>query len=432
MNVSASLDDWREIICCGLENQQIDFKSHQNWETIGRVGRAKFARHAMALGNTLGGYVVVGVSEDQNGNPTDYIGMTEEEAASFDPSTVGQTINNFADPPVSLDIVRPVVDGKRYVVMVVYPFKDLPHVCSENCERELQRGAFYVRTPDARSKVANQSSELHQLIRRALRNQRQMLGRMLRGILYEDRQLPQPDEMSVIPPLIDRSRLQAAGKLGRKIFHSSPYFEVVCTPSSLLDDISLTDIRKAIDSLERPTIQDFLSRHPSLKTEIFATNDSICGIQTKKDAPIAFWEFYRNGLFYVAAAFPKEDMEQRVVRSKLLRQATVMLLALLGQCYTSLNHADKLLNVAVRIPNSENAVLADPNGKPNPAHVCKIMDIEVHRERTAADLEGGAAPETATRLYIELCERFNVTFDNADVAKIRNIMDNIVSFSQKN
>ena len=113
MNITANPEDWREIVCCGLENQQIDFKSHQNWETIGRIGRAKFARHAMALGNTLGGYVVVGVSEDENGNPTDYIGMTEEEASSFDPSTVGQTINNFADPPVSLDIVRPVVDGKR-------------------------------------------------------------------------------------------------------------------------------------------------------------------------------------------------------------------------------------------------------------------------------------------------------------------------------
>ena len=433
MNITASPEDWREIVCCGLENQQIDFKSHQNWETIGRVGRAKFARHAMALGNTLGGYVVVGVSEDQNGNPTDYVGMTEEEAASFDPSTVGQTINNFADPPVSLDIVRPVVDGKRYVVMVVYPFTDMPHVCSENCERELQRGAFYVRTPDARSKVACQSSELHQLIRRALRNQRQMLGRMLRGILYEDnKQMPESRELAVIPPLIDRSRQQATAKLGKKIIHSTPYFEVLCTPTPLFDEISLTDVRKAIDSLERPTIQDFLYRVPTLKTDIFATNDSICGVQTQNGTPIVFWEFYRNGFFYIAASLPDVTKEKRVILAKNLRQATVQTLALIGQCYSNLNQSDKLLNIAIRIPNSENAMLALQKDKENPDHVCRIMDIEVKRERTAADLESGAAPETATRLYVELCERFNVTYDNADIAKIQNNMADFISFSRKN
>ena len=71
MKVSATRDDWRDIICCGLENQQIDFKSHQNWDTIGRVGRAKFARHAMALANTQGGYVVIGVSEAMFDMPKD-------------------------------------------------------------------------------------------------------------------------------------------------------------------------------------------------------------------------------------------------------------------------------------------------------------------------------------------------------------------------
>ena len=426
MNITANPEDWREIVCCGLENQQIDFKSHQNWETIGRVGRAKFARHAMALGNTQGGYVVIGVSEDENGNPTDFVGMTEEEAASFDPSTVGQTINNFADPPVSLDIVRPVVDGKRYVVLVVYPFTDLPHVCSENCERELQRGAFYVRTPDARSKVANQSSELHQLIRRALRNQRQMLGRMLRGILYEDKQQPEARELAVIPPLIDRSRQQATTRLGKKIIHSRPYFEVLCTPVALFDDLSLTDIRNTIEALERPTIDDFLYRQLTLKSERFATNDSIIGIQTKDGTPCVFWEFYRNGFFYIAAALPQTDKEKRIVQSRILRQATVLTLSLIGQCYSNLNKADKLLNIALRIPNSENAMLAALNNKINPDHVCRIMDIEVKRERTAADLEGGAAPETAARLYVELCERFNVTYDAADEKKIQNSMARII------
>ncbi|MFA6725003.1 MAG: ATP-binding protein, partial [Lentisphaeria bacterium] len=93
MLVSTQQSDWREVLFCGLENQQIDFKAAQDWNKIGRVGRAKFARHLMALANTLGGYLVIGVGEDPNGNPTLYTGLDEKQASSFDPSGVGQTVN---------------------------------------------------------------------------------------------------------------------------------------------------------------------------------------------------------------------------------------------------------------------------------------------------------------------------------------------------
>ncbi|MBP5639903.1 MAG: ATP-binding protein [Victivallales bacterium] len=426
MKVSATHDDWSEIICCGLENQQIDFKSHQNWDTIGRVGRAKFARHAMALANTRGGYVVIGVSEDENGNPTDYIGMTEEEASSFDPSNVGQTINTFADPPVSIDIVRPVLDGKRYVVLVVYPFKDIPHVCSENCEHELQRGAFYIRTPDARSKVAVKSSELHLLIQRALRNQRQMLGRMLRGILYEDR-LTDTGDNELLPPLLERSRRQASEKLGRSKLRSLPHFETICHPGVFFSELRLSDLRRVIDSLERPAINDLPWGLPLAQTEIYATNESLCGIQTVNGTAIVFWELYCNGLFYQVALLPGNTSQTRVIQAPDLAQATVFTLAMLGQLYSQLNHPDALLDITLRIPNSENAQLENiPSLDSNVPHICRIMDIEVKRQRSAADLEGGAATETATHFFAELCERFNATLDKADITELRIKLNNIL------
>ena len=46
---------------------------------------------------------------------------------------------------------------------------------------------FYIRTSDASSRPAFRAVEMHALIQRALRNQREALGRMLRGILYESR-----------------------------------------------------------------------------------------------------------------------------------------------------------------------------------------------------------------------------------------------------
>ncbi len=420
MKVTATPNDWREIIYCGLENQQIDFKSPQDWVKIGRSGRAKFARHAIALANTNGGYVVVGVAEDSDGNPTKYIGMTEEEAASFDPSTVGQTISRSADPPVSIDIVRPVVDGKRYVVLVVYPFKDMPHVCSNAFPDELRTGVFYVRTPDARSHPAEKSSELHQLIQRALRNQRQMLGRMLRGILYEERQVDS-NESIVFPPFLERSRRQAREQLGNNIVRSKPLFEVICRPANPFDDLTLTKVRQALHGIASPRLADLPWGNTSLTSTIHATNESVCGKQLREDSsPVCFWEFFMNGLFYAAIPLPLEEGGEKRIQAKHLMRLSIVAVSMIGQFYSMLQHAEALLDITFRVANSfELELVGLRNARAGERYISGIMDIEVTKQRSAGDLEGGAASDAAAQLFAELCERFNAPFDDANVTEIR-------------
>ena len=49
--------DWESIVKRGVESDELDYKAAQNWNKLSRTGRAKFARHCMALANTKGGYV---------------------------------------------------------------------------------------------------------------------------------------------------------------------------------------------------------------------------------------------------------------------------------------------------------------------------------------------------------------------------------------
>lgn len=177
--------DWEEIVKRGVESDTLDYKSAQNWRLLPRAGKMKFVRHALAMANTKGGYVVVGVGEDPAGRPAVYTGLTEEESASFDPSMVGSFINHYVDPPIEFTLERPIVDGKRYAIFHIRPFKDIPHVCSCGYEHELLQGVFYIRTPDASSRPAYRASEIQGLLTRAMRNQRAVLGRMLRGLLQE-------------------------------------------------------------------------------------------------------------------------------------------------------------------------------------------------------------------------------------------------------
>lgn len=180
---------WRELVYRGVESDELDYKAAMNWNLLNKAGRAKLVRHCLAFANTRGGYIVIGVREDRSGHPSDYQGLGPEEIHSFDPSSVTPFIHRLTDPPVNFTIERPEIDGKRYVIFAIKPFNSLPHICASGVEGELQQGVFYIRTKGASSRPAVSAMELHGLIRRALRNQRAMLGQMLRGILYEARDL---------------------------------------------------------------------------------------------------------------------------------------------------------------------------------------------------------------------------------------------------
>jgi hypothetical protein len=179
--------DFEELIYRQIESDTLDYKAHQSWSEMGAAGRGKFIRHLAAFANTHGGVLVVGVGEDASGCPCDYTGLTDAESRSFDPTAVGTYVNACVEPPIDFTLERPLVRGKRYAVFIVRPFTNLPHVCTRSAENELQSGVFYIRTPDASSRPAHRALEMHRLIQRALRNQRELLAKMIRGILYENR-----------------------------------------------------------------------------------------------------------------------------------------------------------------------------------------------------------------------------------------------------
>ena len=65
------------VVRRGIESDELDYKAAQSWTELPKSGRGKIVRHLIALANTKGGYLVIGVGEDRAGKPAVYTGVTD-------------------------------------------------------------------------------------------------------------------------------------------------------------------------------------------------------------------------------------------------------------------------------------------------------------------------------------------------------------------
>ncbi len=392
--------DWAEIINRGVESEELDYKAAQNWHLLNRHGKAKFARHCMALANTKGGYIVVGVGEDKAGKPSKFTGLTDEQTKSFDPTDVGNFINRFADPPIDFDIVRPIVRNKQYVIFVIRRFRELPHVCSHNCENELQQGGFYIRTADASSRVAYRASEIHDIVQRALRNQREILARMLRGVLYEKGQKPEPIAESLFHEQI-RHAHAFLQRSGGKTFCKQPRFELQCYPAQFYKAaLELPDIKAAVDD----SLIDFGGR-PLLRTDTDETYFTNVSLRSFSPGNGIYFQAFRSGLFHYCCTIPNDN--QSISYEALLR-LVVESVFFLGNYYSCIAYDDELLNLVVRLEGvgGHRIVMRGKKSRGKQGE-CRISEIRLEMERTGVDLLSGVV-EHSRRLFRELTVRFNL------------------------
>ncbi|MCF6176904.1 MAG: ATP-binding protein [Victivallaceae bacterium] len=401
MNLQLGIN-WSDLIYRGIESEELDYKAAQNWKSLPRSGKAKFVRHCLALANTKGGYVVVGVGEDNAGKPSLYTGLTEEQSKSFDPTAVGNFINKYADPQINFTVERPVIDDKQYVVFAIQRFDDIPHVCSQGCEHELQQGIFYIRTADASSRPAYRASEIHNIVRRSLRNQRETLGRMIRGILYEDRQIMGDDNINRFNEHINHSRALFQRK--KHPATNAVIIEIAVTPATYVENrFSLSELKKAChNSLYIASENSFIS-----KQELDEAYSSNVSLRCLPQAQVKLWQMFQTGFFYYRI---QPATETATVNYPELVRLISEAVFFFGQFYEELGFDEEMLDIAFRLEHVEDVLLAQaPAGRCNEltGYRCRIPEIKYSIRRTAVDLASGDV-DHAVKIIRELGERFNM------------------------
>lgn len=371
--------DFAELVYRQVESDELDYKSAMSWRTMTRQERGKIVRHLTAFANTRGGFLVIGVSENSSGVPCDCTGVTEEQSGSFDPTPVGDFINSHIEPAIDYTIERPLVDGKRYVIFVVRPFKKLPHVCCRGVEGELQEGVFYIRTPEASSRAARRAHEMQELLRRCMRNEREELGRVLRGILYESGQSAQQssDRSSDLALDAERYFRKRKGRSGEL-----PLFKFSIIPEKA-PAVSLEDIPEIMQK----------SLFSCAKPEFLAREDIAAGRKNPSfwrflagDRPL-LWQFFDNGLF----CFLKYPQDDELTLENLARFCAEAV-AFAGGLGENFNWSTELLTLKITVVPACD-ILVDGRYR-----IAAGRELTAEIERSAADLNSGRENHAARLL----------------------------------
>jgi len=148
-----------DITYYGKEERNIEYKSSFNWRSENKL-KVKVVQTILGMSNIRdGGYIIIGVKEKDN--IFDPNGMKDEDFKSFKFDDVLDYSNKYAEPYIELDF-NPFNDkknNKKFIVIKVKEFYELPVICKKDYPKILERGAIYTRTKGGKHETCKVKSQ---------------------------------------------------------------------------------------------------------------------------------------------------------------------------------------------------------------------------------------------------------------------------------
>jgi len=146
------IEEFERLVEGGTETQKIDFKESCPWN------KDSLAKDILAFSNVRGGgYIIIGIREIDG--RIERQGISDENLETYDLETMLDQLSSFADPriDIKLDPVEDVKNNKKYLIIIVKEFQDIPVICKRD-GRETKKGVIYYRNTDRRPESASVSN----------------------------------------------------------------------------------------------------------------------------------------------------------------------------------------------------------------------------------------------------------------------------------
>ena len=292
------------IIGRNFESKSLDYKGPMSWDTDDKAKCCGLVKDVLAFANTEGGYIVIGVSEADQG--FELTGVTPEQAVTFESTALCQFVQNYSDPPINVRVQKVVHQQKNFVILEIPRFSDTPHLCQKDFPNVLIDRTLYVRTNNNESAPIKSSADFRMVIENAIRNRKDSLLSSFRAILTgtqsEGPTTPKAEEQFQAQVDAARKRFDEVYNLGEKGY--TFFIETTFIPEDFEQYRFSSDRLRS--AAHRASVMftgwPFLVIHYDRPDWLSVTDD---GLETtvswqdfaKKDA-FDFWRFNESGLFY--------------------------------------------------------------------------------------------------------------------------------------
>ncbi len=150
------------LLNLGYETIDIDYKEHVDLSK--KDGRASLAKDIIAMANTVGGTIIIGVSEPVPGQ-FERVGISEEKAIYFETTKVGNALRKYIGSVISVSVKRLKWRSKLFVFIRVPSCKDtLAMAYCDNETANLYQGRIYARDHSAQSVEVKDSIQVLRII----------------------------------------------------------------------------------------------------------------------------------------------------------------------------------------------------------------------------------------------------------------------------
>ena len=143
------------------EINSIEFKKAAKWGELKRG----ITKDILAMTNLRdGGIIIIGIEEKDN--KWNCTGLTSEQLKTFNPDDIIEHINSYASPSITFNIIKHTDEQNLdFLIIQVPEFEEKPVICRKQYNRELRRGALYIRPlgkPESRE--VKSAEEMHDLL----------------------------------------------------------------------------------------------------------------------------------------------------------------------------------------------------------------------------------------------------------------------------
>ena len=302
-----------KLLLIGKESKEIDYKGPFLWDRKDKNTCNNIVKDILALANTKGGYLIIGVSEKHDGFNFD-VGLSKEELGSFDTTKINQYLNNYADPPINTELYKVPYNGKDFIIISVPVFSDTPHICQKDHQGILSEATIYVRTDNNESAPLKKSSDLRNIVNRAITNTSDQLLIAFRSIMKsENNKLFEDDPEKKYLDQINALR-EKSNKLIPVNNKKYGYRELIFYPKEHnqinIENSKLSEIaRKACINYRGMPLIFF---EPETSDMSYIINNGIESVITKSitnihDNYFYYFNFYSNGLVYIKTILDEDS-----------------------------------------------------------------------------------------------------------------------------